>query len=150
MSFRAVLAASAVFAFAAPALAQDASAPAPATSAAPAQSPDEAAMEAKGEAFSNRMQAMAMEMQTAATAAAGNTTKASTDLDAIMARYQPDADAFAADLEAFIAAQSANGTAEDQAQAAAAGPALVAQMKGIPAMIKGQIMASLSAPATPQ
>ena len=106
-------------------------------------------MEAKGEAFGARMQQMAMEMQTAVTAAAGDTAKANTDLDAIVARYQPDADAFAADLEAFIAAQSATGTAEQQAEAAAAGPAMVAQMKSIPAMIKDQVLASVAASAAP-
>lgn len=154
MSFRAVLAASAVFAFAAPAFAQDAPAPAPAAPAAPAtESPEEAAMEAKGEAFSTRMQQMATEMQTAVTAAGSDSAKANTDLDAIVARYQPEADAFATDLEGFITAQSATATAEEQAQAAQMGPAMVAQIKGIPAMIKSQILAAgagAAAPTVPQ
>ncbi len=150
MSFRAVLAASAVFAFAAPAFAQEAPAPAPAAPAAPAtESPEEAAMEAKGEAFGARMQQMAMEMQTAVTAAAGDTAKANTDLDAIVARYQPDADGFADEVGAFIAAQSASAGAEDQAEMATAGPAAIAQIKSIPAMIKGQVMASVAAAAAP-
>jgi hypothetical protein len=151
MSFRAVLAASAVFAFASPAFAQDAPAPAPAPApAAPATtSPEEAAMEAKGNAFGQRMEQMATEMQAAMTAAAGDTAKATTDLNAIAARYQPDADAFAADLEMFIAAQSATATPEQQAQAAQMGPAMVAQIKSIPNVIKDQALASAAAPAAP-
>ena len=152
MSFRAVLAASAVFAFAAPAFAQTPP-PAPAAPAAPAaeqRSPEEAAFEAKAEAFGARMQQMGTEMQTAVTAAAGDSAKANTDLDAIAARYQPEADAFAAELEAFIATQG--DTPEERAQIAAMGPTISAQIKNAPAEVKSQVLAAAaaSAPAAPQ
>ena len=148
MSFRAVLAASAVFAFAAPALAQTPP-PAPAAPAAPAQSAEEAAFEAKAEAFGPRMQHMSTEMQAALTAAAGDTAKANTDLDAIAARYQPDADTFADEVGAFITAQSAAAPAEQQAQMAQMIPMITAEVKGAPAKVKADILAAAAAPAAP-
>lgn len=148
MSFRAVLAASAVFAFAAPALAQTPPPTAPAAPAAPAaDSPEEAAFEAKAEAFSARMQQMGAEMQAAVAAAAGDSAKANTDLDAIAARYQPEADAFATELEIFMATQG--DTPEERAQMAAMGPAITAQIKGAPAMVKSQVLAATAAAAAP-
>lgn len=153
MSIRLILAAAAAMAVAAPAFAQDAPAP-QSPPAAEATDPAEAALEAKGEAFGQHMQAMAGEMQSAITAAAGDTARANTALDAIVARYQPEADSLAADVEAFIASQMATSTdAEEKAQMASAGPAAVAQIKGVPAMIRGQIQASATAapaPAAPQ
>lgn len=153
MSFRAVLAASAVFAFAAPALAQTPP-PAPAAPAAPAQSAEEAAFEAKAEAFGARMQQMGGEMQAAVTAAAGDTAKANTDLDAIAARYQPDADTFADEVAAFITAQSASAPAEQQAQMAQMIPMITAEVKGAPAKVKADVLTAAAAPdvvlATPQ
>lgn len=147
MSFRAVLAASAVFAFAAPALAQTPPPPAPAAPA--ADSPEEAVLEAKAEAFGARMQQMTAEMQTAVTAAAGDTAKANTDLDAIVARYQPDADTFSAEVTAFITAQSASAPAEQQAQMAQMIPMITAEIKGAPAKAKTDILAAAAASAAP-
>ena len=100
MSVRIALAASVVLAFAAPAFAQDAPAAPP---AATAEADAEAAFEAKGEAFGARMEEMGAEMQAAVTAAGGDQAKATPALDAIVAKYQPEADAFAVELEAFIA-----------------------------------------------
>lgn len=148
MSFRAVLAASAVFAFAAPALAQTPP-PAPAAPAAPAPSAEEAALEAKGEAFGARMEQMAGEMQAALTAAAGDTAKATADIDAIAARYQPEADAFGDEVGAFITAQSASAPAEQQAQMTQMVPVVTAQIKGVPAQVKSQVLAAAAAPAAP-
>ncbi len=99
-------------------------------------------MQAKGEAFGARMEQMATEMQAAMTAASGDTLKAGPELDAIVARYQPDADAFAAELETFMAAQMATATPEQQAQAAQMGPAMVAQIKSVPSMLKDQVLGS--------
>ena len=152
MSFRAVLAASAVFAFAAPAFAQDAPAPAPAPAAPAAPSAEEAALQAKGEAFGARMQQMATEMQSAVTAAAGDTAKANADLDAIVARYQPEADAFGDEVAAFITAQSATAP-EQQAQMAQMIPMITAEITGVPAKAKTDVLAaaaSAAAPAVPQ
>lgn len=152
MSFRAVLAASAVFAFAAPAFAQEAPAPAPAPAPA-APSAEEAALQAKGEAFGARMQQMATEMQSAVTAAAGDTAKANADLDVIVARYQPEADAFGDEVAAFITAQSATAPAEQQAQMAQMIPMITAEITGVPAKAKTDVLAaaaSAAAPAVPQ
>lgn len=152
MSIRMILAASAVLAFGAPAFAQDAP---PAPSAAPAIDPAaQAAFEAKGQAFEAAIEEMAREMQTAATAAGGDTVKANADLDAIAARYQPQADAFADDLEAFITSQLPAMPPEAQTQMAQMGPALRAQITGVPATTKARILQSVAAPApapaTPQ
>lgn len=151
MSFRAVLAASAVFAFAAPAFAQEAPAPTPAPAPAPpaAKSAEEAAFEAKAEAFGARMQQMGTEMQAAVTAAAGDTAKANTDLDVIVARYQPDADTFADEVAAFVTAQSASAPADQQAQMAQMIPMITAEVKGAPAKVKADILAASAASAAP-
>ncbi|MEJ6789449.1 translation initiation factor IF-2 [Brevundimonas sp. BR2-1] len=153
MPIRLVLAASAALAFAAPALAQvpPGAPPAPAPEAAAAEA--EAAFEAKGEAFEAAIESMTREMQAAATAAGADTAKANADLDAIAARYQPQADAFADDLEAFIASQLPSMPAEAQAQMAQMGPMLRGQITGVPAATKARVLqaaASAAAPATPQ
>jgi hypothetical protein len=155
MTLRTLLAASAVLAFAAPAVAQDAPAPAPAVPpAAEAVDPAEAALEAKGEVFQARMQTMAGEMQTALTAAAGDQARANASLDAIVAQYQPEADAFATELEAFFEAKAASASEEERAQMVAMAPQLVATVKGVPAMVRGQVQqavaAAPAAPAAPQ
>jgi len=152
MSLRIILAASAVLAFAAPAVAQEAPAAPPAAEAA---DPAEAALEAKGEAFGERMQLMAGEMQAAITAADGDSARAGAALDAIQAQYQPEADAFADELKAFLEAQAANApTEEERAQAAAGISAAIPVIKGVPAMVRGQVeqaaAAAAAAPAAPQ
>jgi len=143
MSIRLVLAASAALALATPAFAQEApAAPAEADSAAA-----EAAFEARAEAFEARMEAMGAEMQTAVGAAAGDQARLSADLDVIAARYQPDADAFAEELKAFIASQLAGMPPEAQAQMTMAGPLIDAQVRGAPAQAKAQALAAAAAPA---
>lgn len=144
-------AAVAVLALTTPAFAAgQAAAPAPAPQAAPApaqesDSPEEAAFEAKGEAFGERMEAMAEEMQAAATQA--DKAKAKTDLDAIQARNQADADTFADEFLAFVVSQ---GAPADQMGAAAQ------QIKAYPAMIRAKIEEAVAAapagaaPAQPQ
>jgi hypothetical protein len=146
MSIRMILAASAVLAFAAPALAQEAPAAAPPVAAAADRL--EAALEAKGEAFGARMEAMGAEMQAAITAAAGDRAAADAALDAIVARYQPEADAFSAELKAFFDARTAAGTEEEKVQMAAAAAAVVPMIQGLPAMVRGQI--EQAAAGTPQ
>lgn len=146
MSLRSALAAAAVLAFAAPAFAQDAPAADPATAAA-AQA--EAAFEARAEAFQQSMAAMQGEMQTALTAAGSDQAKASTDLDAIAARYQPQANAFAAELDAFITSQLPVMPPEAQAQMAQMGPMLRGQITSAPATIKAGLIQAAAAPAAP-
>ncbi len=140
------VAAVALIALAAPAFAQEASAPAPqapaaapAPAAAEADSPEQAAFEARAEAFGKSMEAMSTEMQTAATQA--DKAKAKTDLDAIQARYQPDADSFADDLQTFAATQ---GAPADQIAMAAQ------QIKTIPAMMRADIEQKSAEAAAPQ
>ena len=124
-----------------------AAAPAPQAAPAPAQeadSPEEAAFEAKAEAFGQVMETMASEMQAAAAQADKNKAKA--DLDAIQAKYQPQVDAFAEDVQTF-AISSGQATPEQLAPA-------IQQIKGIPADVRGKIdaaaVAAAAAPAQPQ
>lgn len=160
MSVRILIAAAALLAVAAPAVAQDAPA-APAQSApaqaAPAQAPsaEAAALEAKGEAFEARIEAMRGEMQAAVTAAGGDQGKLTADLDAIVAKYQPEADAFATELEAFFANPPAEVPAEQRAGMSQAGPMVGAQIRGFPAQAKAETLAQAApaapaAPATPR
>ena len=155
MTLRTILAASVVLAFAAPAVAQEAPAPA-APPAAEAVDPAEAALEARGEAFGERMQAMAGEMQAAITAAGGDPAQATASLDAIVAQYQPEADAFANELQSFFDTKAASAGEEERAQILAQGPQVVATIKGVPAMVRGQVeqsaaaAAAAAAPAAPQ
>ncbi|NJC40780.1 hypothetical protein GGQ87_001038 [Brevundimonas alba] len=145
MSLRIILAASAVLAFAAPAFAQDAPAAPPAASA--EDTAAQAAFEAKGEAFGARMEAMGGEMQAAVTAANGDQARATAALDVIVAKYQPEADTFATELEAFITSQMANAPEEQRAQMVAMGPMISAQVKGAPAQMRDQALASMTAAA---
>lgn len=150
MSIRIVLAATAALAFATPVLAQQAPASPPAASADADDADDgaEAAFEAKGEAFEAAMTAMQTEMQTAVTAAGGDQAKANADLDAIVAKYQPQADAFADDLDAFITSQLPSMPEEAQQQVAQMGPMMRAQITGAPAQMKAAALAAAAAPAT--
>ena len=60
-------------------------------------------------------------LSSVAAAAQADKAKAKTDLDAIQARYQPEVDAFAQELQAFAVTQGA--PAEQMAAAAPAAPA---------------------------
>lgn len=150
MSLRTALAAAAVLALASPVFAQEAPAADPAAAAA-AQA--EAAFEARAEAFQQAMGAMQGEMQAALTAAGSDRAKANADMDAIAARYQPQADAFANELDAFITSQLPVMPPEAQAQMAQMGPMLRGQITGAPATIKAGLIqqaAAAAAPAAPQ
>jgi len=150
MSLRTALAAAAVLALATPAFAQDAP---PANPAAAAAAQAEAAFNAKAEAFQQAMGTMQGEMQTALTAAGADQAKANADMDAIAARYQPQADAFATELDAFITSQLPIMPPEAQAQMAQMGPMVRAQITGAPATIKAGLIqqaAAAAAPAAPQ
>jgi hypothetical protein len=72
------------------------------------------------------------------------------DLDAIAARYQPQADAFANELDAFITSQIPVMPPEAQAQMAQMGPVLRARITGSPATIKAGLIqqAAAAAPAS--
>lgn len=145
MSLRIALAAAAL-AFAAPAFAQEAPAADPAAAAA---AEAEAAFEARAEAFQQAMGTMQGEMQTALRAAGADHARASVDLDAIAARYQPQAEAFAAELDAFVTSQLSVMPPEAQAQMAQMGPMLRARITGAPATIKAGLLQAAGAAAAP-
>jgi hypothetical protein len=145
MSVR-VLAAAAVLAFALPAAAQEAPAAPP---AAPAAADAEAAMEAKAEAFEARMLEMRNEMKAAAAAAGGDQAKATANLDAIQARYQPEVDAFATEVTTFINSQLAVMPEDQRAQMTAMIPVIEAQVRNVPAQIRTEATTAPAAPAAP-
>jgi hypothetical protein len=147
MSMRIVLAASALLAFAAPALAQEPQAPTPV--AASAKSAAEIAFEAKGEAFKTRMEQMQTELEAAVTAAGADQVKGMADVDAILARYQPDIDSFITEFEAFIDAEAASETDETKrAELSGAKMGIRAALSGLPAQIRAGAQAALTAQAT--
>ena len=129
----------------APAFAQEAapvpeaSAPETPAEAQEAKSPDEAAFEARAEAFSQSVSAMAGEMQAAIAAAGADTDKKTADLDAIQARYQSSADSFADDLQAFVAAEALKAPAEEAAEMTDGLDAALVQVRGVPGLIRVQI-----------
>ncbi|MDP1777020.1 MAG: hypothetical protein Q8K90_00210 [Brevundimonas sp.] len=145
MSLRIALAAAAVLALATPVFSQDAPAADPAATAAEA----ETAFEAKAETFQHAMMTMQGEMQTALTAAGADQARANADMDAIANRYQPQADAFAVELDAFITSQLPVMPPEGQAQMAQMGPMLRGQIMGAPATIKAGLLQAAAAAAAP-
>ena len=146
MSLRLVLAAAATLAFAAPAFAQEAAAPAPA--AAPAKSAAELEMEAKAQAFEARMGQLQPELEAAIMASGGDQTKGMADVDAVLARYQPDIEGFATQLEAFIDGEIATTTDEAKRQEMTAARAQVGPaLRGIPAQIRAGAAQAIAAQA---
>jgi hypothetical protein len=141
---RSILFAAALVA-ATPALAQETAPPPPATDPAAV----EAAIEARAEAFEGRIRQMGEEMGAAITAAGPDRAKRAADLDAIQARYQPEADAFASELEAFVGPQLAALPADQQAGARTGFEAGMAQIRGLPAMVRAQAEQSADAPPAP-
>lgn len=127
-----------------PALAQEAAPAAPAPVAAPAVT--EADIEAAGEAFSEKMEAMGQEVAAAVTAANGDMVKARADTDPIVAKYQVDADAFATLLTGFLAAMPEG---PQKVQMMAAAPVFEAQIKGAPAQARDAALAPTAPAATP-
>lgn len=141
MSLRLVLAASAALALASPVFAQTAAPPYATTAEA------EAALQARGAALMASMEAMKTEMGAAATAAGGDRTRLTAALDAIVARYQPAADAFAAEMEAFFANPPADTPPEQRAGMAQAGPLVVTQLRGLPDMMRQEHLAAAAGAA---
>lgn len=95
-----------------PVIAQDA-APAPTAPATAPAAPTEADIEAAGEAFYASLDTMRAEILAAKAAAGDDTARAVADADAIQATYQARADAFAATLRAFLAANPGMVKPED-------------------------------------
>lgn len=115
------------------------------TAAAPATTavPDEAAVEAAAAAFETQMDDMAKELEAAKTASGADAAALKTATDAIVARYQPRADAFAEMVAALIASRPV--APEDQARAREA----VQQVRDMPGLIRDHHLAApAAAPAT--
>jgi hypothetical protein len=145
MSLRIILAASAVLAFAAPAFAQDAPAAPP---AAEAPSAAEVELEATGEAFKARMEQMQGEIEAAITGAGADQAKGMADVDAILARYQPDIEGFIVAFEAFMDTEAA-GAPDDATRQEMLGAKAGVRMAltGLPAQIRTAAQASFAAQA---
>lgn len=155
MSLRLTLAAAAAtLAFAAPAFAhafaQDPAPAAPAITAAPAQSPEEAAFEAKGMAFEAETQQMGVELQAVMEDETLDAATKKARTNAIMDRYEPKFDAFAGDLESFLRAMAAlPERAEQKDELLAAAEAAPAQLRAASAQIRASIDQALAAPVAP-
>ncbi|MBI2261466.1 MAG: translation initiation factor IF-2 [Caulobacterales bacterium] len=146
MSLRIVLAASAVLAFAAPAFAQDAPAAPPAAAEAPSAAALE--LEAKGEAFKARMTLMQGEIEAAITGAGSDQAKGLADVDAILARYQPDIDGLIVAFDAFIDAEAASAPDEaTKTEMQEAKTAMRTALSGLPAQVRGAAQSALAAQA---
>ena len=141
MILRLALTATALLALSGPVLAQQAATAAPvAAAAAPVT---EADIQAAGEAFGAKMEAMGQELGTAVAAANGDAARARANTDPIVAKYQPDADAFSAMLTGFFAAMPEG---PQKAQMTAMAPIIEAEIKGAPAKARDQALAAVPAP----
>lgn len=94
---------------------------------------------------------MAEEMGAAVEAAGADTARRDAALDAIVTRYQPEADAFAAELQTFADSQLAGMPADQQTAMRNGIAATLTQIRGVPAMVRAQVeqAATAPAPATP-
>ena len=103
--------------------------------------PDEAAVEAAAAAFETQMDDMAKELEAAKSASGADAAALKTAADAVVAKYQPKADAFAEMVAALIASRPV--APDDQARARAA----VQQVRDMPGMIRDHHLAAPAAPA---
>ena len=146
MSLRILLAATAVLAIATPALARQVPAAPP---VAEARSAAEVAFEARGEAFQARMEQMQAELETAITGAGADQARGMAEVDAILARYQPEIDGFITDFEAFIDAEAgAEPDETKRAQMTGAKTGVRMALSGMPDQIRAGARAALAAQAT--
>jgi len=101
----------------------------------------------------NAVRAAAPGIAAAVTAANGDMAKARADTDPIVAKYQPDADAFGYLLGRFFTSMPEG---PEKAQVSAMAPMVTAQIKGVPAQARDAALAPPAAaeapvtPATPQ
>ncbi|MCZ4106597.1 translation initiation factor IF-2 [Brevundimonas diminuta] len=145
-------AAAALTLFAAPAFAavQDASSPAPAITAQPAPSPEEAAFAVRGEAFNAEAQRMGAELEAIMEDANLDAATKKTRTDAILNQYEPKFAAFADEYGAFLRQMAEKpGNAEKKTEILAAADAASAQLRGMPAQIRTAIEGALAAPPAP-
>ena len=95
------------------------------------------------------MEAMQAEMQTAVADAGGDAARQAASLDAIEARYQPDADAFATAFETFMNQQMAAAPETERAGMLAGLTQALPQLRSVPRLVRTQIeqAAAAAAPA---
>lgn len=123
-------------------LAQDGAAP---PSGAPgaaedAQSPEEAALEAKGEAFEAQMDQMSAELEAIVDDETKDAATATAEVDAVVDRYAPGMAAFGAEVEAYLKAEAEkpeNADKKDEIVAAAAQAG--AAIAGLPEQIRAGV-----------
>ena len=93
------------------------------------------------------MEAMQAEMQTAVADAGGDAARQAASLDAIEARYQPDADAFATAFETFMNQQMAAAPETERAGMLAGLTQALPQLRSVPRLVRTQIeQAAAAAP----
>lgn len=146
MSLRLILAVSTAL-IATPVLAQTAP-PAPPAAAAPAPSPEEAAMQAKGQAFQASMESISGELEAVLTDSTKTNAAKTAEANAIIDRHVPEINAFAADLEAFLRGMADKpenaAQREDILNAANTAPAA---LRSIPEQMRAGVAQALTAPA---
>lgn len=130
------------------AFAQDAAPAAPV--AQPAPSPEEAAFEAKGEAFNAEAQRMKAELDAVIEDPALDPAAKQARADAIITRYEPTFNAFADELGAFFRTFAEKPeNAENKEQILAAAEAAPAQIRAVPAQIRQAVAQAVTTPAAP-
>ncbi|WP_428151406.1 translation initiation factor IF-2 [Brevundimonas sp.] len=118
------------------------------TTPAAAPAPGQAEFEATAEAFGTKMEAMQQEMQAAVADAGADAARRTTSLDAIEARYQPEAEAFATAFEAFMNQQAGAAPATERAGMMAGLAQALPQLRAVPHLVRTQIeQAATAAPA---
>lgn len=145
MLTRTLLAATAVFALAGAASAQDAAA----QPAAPASTPaamDEGAFEARAARFEQQVDQMTRELEAAGQAGGGDRDVTMASVNEILARYQPEFDGFARDFETFFNAQiAASDDEQARAELTAARDAAIPVILAIPGQIRAGAEAQFAA-----
>lgn len=125
--------------------------PTPAAAAAvPTHTPSDAEVNAAALAFRTRVEAMNAEIAAAVEASGSNRRRATSRVEAILVRNQPDIDAFAAMLEAHFAARAAAASTEEaRASTIQTGAAAVARIRGMPAQVRASLVPTRPAPGQP-
>lgn len=117
----------------------------PASQETPAQTVSEEELEAMGEAFEERMEALKVELSNAIDAAQGDRAKLSTDVDAILATYQPEIEVFISKVESYLDGRLAAATDEKERQELATARASVGEaLRGLSAQIKAATLQQAS------
>jgi hypothetical protein len=148
MLIRTLRAAAAAVALAGAAHAQDATTPQVTPDA--SAPTDEAAFEARAERFEAQIDRMSHELDAAVQANTGDRAATLASVDEILARYRPEIDGFADDLDAFIAGQAAQAADDPEAlaQLNAARDSAIPVIRAIPDQIRAGLLQNLDAQAS--